>query len=628
MKNLISFLLLLPLLSFILIFCLQNFKKTALTLAISTILVLTICSTFLFFGEELPFSWDLFILKVETSILHINFFLDNFSLYFLVIITFISSAVFIFSLEYMKNDKKITQYFAYLSLFIFTMLGLILAGNLLQIYIFWELVGLVSYLLIGFWKQQKSATNAAKLAFITNRIGDAGFLIGIFGVWNLAHSLDLQTLQTQKIIFPFWIGFGLFCGVIGKSAQFPLHFWLPKAMKGPTPVSALLHAATMVAAGIYLLIRISPFLPQELLATIAYFGGITALLGGFLALNHWDIKKILAYSTVSQLGFMVVGVGVGASWGAMFHLFTHAFFKAGLFLCAGSFIHYLHQNKTSLHAHTDAQDMQNMRNIVARFPLIFIFFSLFCASLIGLPFTSGFFSKEEILQNVFHTQHYFLLAMNLLSVFFTSFYVSRMWFLLYLLPQKKENTAQIFDIKKNILSLAEYISIGLLFFCSLLSGYVFFPETFGYQHKTHHQYFLLSSIILINLIGILFGYYLVRYKEGFFVNNFVMNLSKKELFIDTILIYFEKIIIWKINFVHQIEKKLDIFLLRIGQLPVVLSHILAWFDRNIIDGLTYFFSWLAKNIGTKFNQLQNGQLQNYLAWVIMIVMGIIWWLWK
>ncbi len=631
----IIILLLLPLCSFLLILCLQSFKKVVLNIAIGTILILSVVSISLYFRQNPSAIYHFLSFKIEKSEVNFSFFVDNFNVFFLIIINLISSCVFIFSLEYMKNDKNIARYFAYLCLFIGTMTALILSSNLLQIYIFWELVGLVSYLLIGFWREKKAATNAAKLAFLTNRIGDIGFLIGILGVWQFANTTNLDILQSQKLIFPFWIGFALFCGVIGKSAQFPLHFWLPKAMQGPTPVSALLHAATMVAAGIYLLLRISPFLSPELLTIIAYFGGITAFFGGFLAINQWDIKKILAYSTISQLGFMVIGVGVGASWGAMFHLFTHAFFKAGLFLCAGSFIHYLHQNPphthTNAHIHTNehAQDLRNMRNLSTRLPFVFMFFSIFSACLIGLPFTSGFFSKEEILQNVFHSNYIFLLGMNIVSVFFTSLYVSRMWFLIYFSnTQSEEKKEEKQPENKYKLSFSEQFSIGFLGILALLSGYIFFPTTFGYTIVAHHSYFLLLLILVINFLGILFGYYIVKYKEGVFANNFVMNLSKKEFFIDDFLYFFEKIFIWKINFIHQIEKKLDLFLLRIGQTPVVLAHILAWFDRHIIDGIIHLFTWIAKKLGSQFNQLQNGQLQHYLTYVILIVIGIVWWLWK
>ncbi|TAH30573.1 MAG: NADH-quinone oxidoreductase subunit L [Cytophagales bacterium] len=627
MQQSLIYLLLLPFCSFVAILLLQSFKKTAIIIAITNILAFTMLCCYLYFQKDIAFFYTIKNFQLGQHSFDAVLFLDKFNIAFLTIIGLVSSCVFIFSLEYMKNDKNIAQYFAYLCLFVWAMTALVESENLLQMYIFWELVGVVSYLLIGFWREKKEANQAAKLAFLTNRIGDIGFLIGIFGVYDLVGNTSMSFLATKNTILPFWIGAALFCGVISKSAQFPLHFWLPKAMQAPTPVSALLHAATMVAVGVYLLIRISPFLSKETLDFIAYIGSFTALLGGFLALNQWDIKKILAYSTVAQLGLMVVGVGVGTSWGAMFHLFTHAFFKAGLFLCAGSFIHYLHQFHHELLLHKNIQDMRNMRHLSAQLPFTFIVFTICTFSLIGLPFTSGFFSKEEILQTINHSNNYFLLIINLLSVFLTALYMGRMWFLIYFQNGKKVHF--IFPSSKIIKeTMTTQISLSILAFFTLISGYIFFSADFGYKIEVHHSNLFVIIVLMMSILGILIAFYLVKKKEGIYPSYLIFDISKKELYIDNLLIYFEKILIWKITFIHQIDKKWDLFLLRIGQFPVILAHISAWLDRNIVDGCIKLLIWFSRKIGSQFNQLQNGQLQSYLTWLILVIIGVVWWLWK
>jgi NADH-quinone oxidoreductase subunit L len=268
----------------------------------------------------------------------------------LLVVALISFLVHLYSVEYMKGDPRYSRYFAFLGVFTFSMNGIVLADSLVMMYIFWELVGLSSYLLIGFWFEKESAANASKKAFLTNRVGDIGMFIGIMilffeigsfqisglieGVQNGAFSEDMTLLTIAGVL--------VFMGAIGKSAQFPLHIWLPDAMEGPTPVSALIHAATMVAAGVYMVVRIFPILTPDALEVIAYVGGITALMAAIIAITQNDIKRVLAYSTVSQLGYMIMALGVGAYQAGFFHLTTHAMFKACLFLCSGSVIHAMH----------------------------------------------------------------------------------------------------------------------------------------------------------------------------------------------------------------------------------------------------------------------------------------------
>ncbi|MCP9748652.1 NADH-quinone oxidoreductase subunit L [Lacihabitans sp. CS3-21] len=333
---------------------------------------------------------------------HINFkiLIDNQTYFMYILVQIIAFFVKLFSTKYLEHDDGINRYFAFLNLFVFSMLGLVLAGNLLQLYLFWELVGFCSYLLIGFWYTKKAANSAAIKAFLINRLGDAFLMVGIFILFLIYGNLDFdaftpENLNKSAFGFPFLTIEGLqtlavlmvFGGVAAKSAQLPLQIWLPDAMEGPTPASALIHAATMVVAGVFLLGRISPIITPDAGLVIALIGGLTSVLAAISAVFQYDIKKVLAYSTISQLGFMVAGMGMGAVGASFFHLTTHAFFKAGLFLCAGAIINYMHHE----------QDMRKMGNLLLKIPVVFYAYLICAASLIGLPFTSGFLSKDSLL---------------------------------------------------------------------------------------------------------------------------------------------------------------------------------------------------------------------------------------
>jgi NADH-quinone oxidoreductase subunit L len=333
--------------------------------------------------------------------------IDNIAAIMLVVVCMVSSLVHLFSIGYMKDDVRYGRYFSYLGLFSFSMLGIVLTNNFLLMYISWELVGLSSYLLIGHWFEKKTASDASKKAFIVTRIGDVGMFIGILILFQTFHTFTFDTIfETMKAgRIPFgseaWLtaaGLLIFCGAVGKSAQFPLHVWLPDAMEGPTPVSALIHAATMVAAGVYLVTRTFAMMTAEALMVIAYIGAITAFISATIAIAQNDIKKVLAYSTVSQLGYMIMGLGVGAYTAGFFHLTTHAMFKAGLFLGSGSVIHAMHQALHHSNDHsTDAQDIRNMGGLRTKMPITFWTFLMYTLAISGVPFTSGFLSKDEIL---------------------------------------------------------------------------------------------------------------------------------------------------------------------------------------------------------------------------------------
>ncbi len=345
----------------------------------------------------------------------------------LVVVTTVSMLVHLFSVGYMHGDRRYERFFAFLGFFTFSMMGIVLSNSLLFLYIFWELVGLASYLLIGFFFHKHSAANANKKAFLTNRVGDFGFFIGIlilFTAYGTFNYMELFALmQTNPIggALLTWAGVGLFMGCVGKSAQAPLHIWLPDAMEGPTPVSALIHAATMVAAGVYMVARLQPLFDPNALLVVAYVGAITAFLAATIAVVKTDIKKSLAYSTISQLGFMVTAIGVGATAAGMFHLWTHAFFKALLFLGSGSVIHAVH-----------TQEMPLMGGLRKKMPVTFWTFAIATVAISGVPLFSGFYSKDAILAGAlafgWTDGHMIPFVLALVAAGFTAFYMFRMLF--------------------------------------------------------------------------------------------------------------------------------------------------------------------------------------------------------
>ncbi|HWC59331.1 MAG TPA: NADH-quinone oxidoreductase subunit L [Verrucomicrobiae bacterium] len=353
---------------------------------------------------------------------------DPMSLAMMLMVTGVASLIHIYSMGYMHDDESYSRFFACLSLFTFSMLGIVLANNFLQLFIFWELVGVSSYLLIGFWYGKASAADAAKKAFITNRLGDFGFILGILTIWATLHSLNIVALHDALKADPQALGtvatvagLLIFCGAAGKSAQFPLHVWLPDAMEGPTPVSALIHAATMVAAGVYMLCRVFFIFTPDALQVIAWIGGFTSLLAALIAVQQNDIKRILAYSTLSQLGYMVMAVGLNGPPAAMFHLTTHAFFKALLFLGAGSVILGMHHE----------QDIWNMGALRKKMPATFWTFMVGTLALAGLWPFSGFFSKDSILGQAFGQHNYILFGIGVFVAMLTSFYMFRLVFVVF-----------------------------------------------------------------------------------------------------------------------------------------------------------------------------------------------------
>jgi len=401
---------------------------------------------------------------------------DPLSLLMLLVVTGVASVIHIYSWGYMDGDSGVSRYFACLSLFTFSMLGIVLSNNFIQLFIFWELVGVSSYLLIGFWFEKPAAADAGKKAFLTNRLGDFGFLLGILLVWTFADSLHFTTLQYKLQVNPNMLGavgtiagLLIFCGAMGKSAQFPLHVWLPDAMEGPTPVSALIHAATMVAAGVYMLCRVFFLLTVPALEVIAWIGGITALLSALMAVQQNDIKRILAYSTLSQLGYMVMAVGLNGPTPAMFHLTTHAFFKALLFLGAGSVIIALHHE----------QDIWRMGGLRKKLPVTFWTFIAGTLALAGVWPFSGFFSKDAILVKALEGQKYLLFALGLFVAALTAFYMFRLVFVVFFGSQRSESAGHAHESPQGMLW-----PLRILATLSIVGGVIGIEHLYSLQFTT------------------------------------------------------------------------------------------------------------------------------------------------
>lgn len=562
--------------------------------------------------NHLTFDW----FSVGDKVYPFGFLFDSLTLMMLVLVNFIALLVEIFSLEYMQKDPDQYRYFGLLSLFVFSMLGIILTDNLFVLYGFWELVGLSSYLLIGFWYKKPEAVQAAKKAFLINRIGDVGFLIGIFAVYFYNnHSVDLTTLN-HNIHLPTVYCLLLFCGTIAKSAQFPLHTWLPDAMAGPSPVSALIHAATMVVAGIYLLIRVVPMFNTLTLTIVASIGAITMILGSVYAIFQTDIKKTLAYSTVSQLGLMVLGLGSEAS---TFHLLTHAFFKAGLFLCAGAIIHALHH----LGEDFNSQDMRLMGGLRKRMPFTFICYLVCSMALMGLPLFSGFLSKDSILsiwfdKNIEQDLNKIIIFAILLGIILTAFYITRQVWMIFFGEFRNER------VNPNLIYEGSWkikLPIGLL--ALLSTGFVFSLNPFNIEHSwfwnfighsqsgESHLIGIISTSI--TLIGIGLGY-LTRNKVYSEIPTFD-NLYQK-IFVNPTI---------KLSAYLQIfdQKILDTLVNFIADLQVFIAKFIGWFDAKIIDGIPNSMAYSAGLIGKITRSTQGGKVQLYVAMAFLGLIGLL-----
>ncbi|MFA5263728.1 MAG: NADH-quinone oxidoreductase subunit L [Opitutaceae bacterium] len=465
---------------------------------------LAVISAYLIFGGQ-RFEGSIEWLRLGGFSFFMGIKFDDLAALMLFVVSFVGFFIHLFSLGYMHEDAARARYFGGLSIFMFSMIGIVLADNLFMIFVFWELVGFSSYLLINHWHERQSAADASKKAFIVNRVGDFGFLLGILACTWLNHTVNLSELAklggNNSLVYSRAIPLLLFCGAVGKSAQMPLHVWLPDAMEGPTPVSALIHAATMVAAGVYMLCRIQILMVPDALCVIMWVGAATALYSAICAIAQSDIKKVLAYSTLSQLGYMVAAFGLGSlavehgghrvliaagAGAAMFHLTTHAFFKGLLFLGSGSVIHGCHHR----------QDIFKMGGLRTRMPLTFWTFTLGVAAIIGMPFLAGFFSKDAILYLAFE-KNAAVFGILALTAVLTSFYMARMWKLAFLGEPRSEEASQAHENGFTIV--APLVVLALL---SVVGGYsgVFsriagsFFELVPVAHGSAHLTIILVSV--------------------------------------------------------------------------------------------------------------------------------------
>ena len=463
--------LLLPLVSAILIMAATRRLKTpSAFISVAAVLGSFVCACFIFWNKTATAPALPWIDLGAGFRVPLGLTLDPLSRSMLFMVTGVGSLIHIYSLGYMRTDDGKARYFASLSLFMFAMLGIVLANNFVMMFIFWELVGVSSYLLIGHWYDKASAADAAKKAFITNRVGDFGFMLGILMVWTATGSFVFADAAEGMGGFSGHTGYLtaaallVFCGAVGKSAQFPLHVWLPDAMEGPTPVSALIHAATMVAAGVYMLVRVGFLIEASpsALTVVAWIGTITAVLAALMATQQDDIKRILAYSTLSQLGYMVMAVGLASGEAAMFHLFTHAAFKALLFLGSGSLIYMLHHE----------QDIWRMGEQWKRMPLTCLTFLIGTLALIGFPGSSGFFSKDAILVLAYE-RNTPIFVLGVFTALLTAFYMTRLVVVVFFGRPRSDHAARSGESPTVMVLPLLILSVPAAF-----GGFAFFAERF------------------------------------------------------------------------------------------------------------------------------------------------------
>ena len=614
------------------------------------------------FSHEATMSWiDLGAFKIE-----LGFWVDNITIVMLVVVALISSMTHIFSLEYMKGDIRYNRYYAYLGLFTFSMNGIVLANNLMSLYIFWELVGVSSYLLIGHWFEKHSAADASKKAFLTNRVGDIGFFIGIMVMFTAVGTFNFQELFTgvsQGMIGGTLLtlaGVGLFMGAVGKSSQFPLHIWLPDAMEGPTPVSALMHAATMVAAGVYLTVRLFPLFSPEALTIIAYVGGFTALFAASIAITQNDIKKVLAYSTVSQLGYMILAVGVGNYVAAFFHLLTHAMFKACLFYGSGSVIHAMHHSLHDLHDHdTDPQDMRNMGGFKSKMPITNWTMTIATLAIAGVPFFSGFLSKDAILAGTLafaqhHPQHFILPVFGFGAAAITAFYMFRLIFMTFHGEPKMPKVFEGIHESPKVMTFPLVLLAGLSFFIfytlpyfNPFSDHGWFTELIKatnsvapgnptaaeiYEGVHHAHYLAMGLSLAVAALGIGLSY-LTYLKQKLSAETwankmgFLYKLSLNKYYFDENYNRFLYQPFLKLSrAVAYVDWDLydKYFINGFGRVTNILSRITGrmdydGLDQTLVDGV----GRSAEGLGKQLKKVQTGRLQNYMLFALIGVIVIL-----
>ncbi|MBL7742311.1 MAG: NADH-quinone oxidoreductase subunit L [Chitinophagaceae bacterium] len=564
----------------------------------------------------------------DTLSIDMGVMLDPISVMMLVVVTFVSLMVHIYSLGYMKGEERYPAYYAFLGLFTFSMLGLVMSSNLFQIYIFWELVGVSSFLLIGFYYNKPSAVAAAKKAFIVTRFADLGFLIGILVLSWYSGTLDFNTLiarltspesdQLKSAVTSSFLGLSgltwalllIFMGGAGKSAMFPLHIWLPDAMEGPTPVSALIHAATMVVAGVYLVARLFPVFAisdPAALEVVAWVGAVSAVIAAVIACTQTDIKRVLAYSTMSQIGFMMFALGVSKYGGeaglgytaSMFHLFTHAMFKALLFLGAGAVIHYVHSN--------EMKDMGGLRKYL---PITHVTFLVACLAIAGIPPFAGFFSKEEILLAA-HENNPAIYWIALITSGLTAFYMFRLYFSIFW-----NKPAHLHGEKHGEGGFAMMLPLILLGVGAAGAGFIPFGKyvsTDGSPLESHIDIGISALPVALGVAGIVAAMWLYL-KPNNRSEKLAASLSGlykaayNKFYIDELYLFITKKVLFNL----------------VGR-PA------AWFDRNVVDGLVNLTGNTTEAVSGGIRKLQSGKVQQYAIYFLggVIVLAVLFiYVWK
>ena len=665
----------LPLVAFVIqIFIGKRLPRQGDWISISAIVTTLILSLYMFvsmlqgydsnFTQEWSFKW----INMGSFVVELGVLVDNVTIIMLTVVTLVSTCTHIFSTKYLEGDIRYSRYFAYLGLFTFSMNGIVLSNNLMSMYMFWELVGVSSYLLIGHWFEKDSAANASKKAFLTNRVGDIGFFIGIMLIFNAIGSFAFtdifEGVSAGKIAGTTLTlaGVGLFLGAMGKSSQFPLHIWLPDAMEGPTPVSALMHAATMVAAGVYLTFRIFPLLTPDALLVVAYIGGITAIFAASIAITQNDIKKVLAYSTVSQLGYMILAVGTGVYTAAFFHLLTHAMFKANLFYGSGSVIHAMHHALHEKHDHeTDPQDMRNMGGFRISMPITYWSMLLSTMAIAGVPLFSGFLSKDAVLAGTLsfaqqNPNHFLLPVFGFGAAAITAFYMFRMMFMTFHGKSNRPDlTPDIHESPKEM--------VGPLFILGTLSLYIWYTLPYLNPFSTHGWF----TDLVVPFDSAVPGNPTAKSIDdgAHHAHHLAMYLSISVAFAGiglSVLMYLTNVLSpknWKSRFGVLYDLSLNKYYFDenynkyLYQPTLRLARKIAWidwelYDKYFINGFGRVTSWLSKIsgkldfdlidqifvdgtakianlMGLALKKVQSGKIQNYLLYVTasVIVLMII-----
>jgi NADH-quinone oxidoreductase subunit L len=555
-----------------------RWKAVSSFISIAAVLISFTCSCLIFTQSGIAAAEFAWIDIGGAFKVPLGFTLDQLSKTMLVLVSGVGATIHIYSLGYMRDDEGKSRYFAALSLFMFAMLGIVLANNFVMLFIFWELVGFTSYVLIGHWFYRDAAADAGNKAFITTRIGDFGFMIGILMVWMATGSVVFAEIAPRMPSLASHSGFVtiaallIFCGAVGKSAQFPLHVWLPDAMEGPTPISALIHAATMVAAGVYMLVRVAFVIQasQTALLVVAWIGTITAAMAALIATQQNDIKRILAYSTLSQLGYMMMAVGLASNEAAMFHLFTHAFFKALLFLGAGSIIVMLHHE----------QNIWKMGGLSRRLPVTFVTFTVGALALIGCPPFSGFFSKDAILALAYE-RNLPIFIVGLFTAFLTAFYVVRLLVIAFFGDPRSEAARQ--SKESPLVMTGPLIVLAIL---AALGGFGFFARNFLVL-PVEKAAALFIPVLAFGALIVGSGLAIAIYR----------NRTDEPIDVEVLRhkFYFDEFYAWLINWTQEL-----------------LASVAAFFDRWIIDTAVVDGSsrgtW---GIGALLRLIQIGNLQAY-----------------